>query len=142
MERLSLILWRERELLESLLYRLEVEQLVLAGARSRWRGRSAQEVESLLHQLAETETLRASAADEAATGCGLAPGPSLGALADAVGDPWRSVLLDHRAALVAVTDQVAELAPANCHLVTSGYRSARDALRALEPVTRESGSRR
>ena len=36
MEDLSLILWRERELLETLLYKLEMEQLVLASGSSRW----------------------------------------------------------------------------------------------------------
>ena len=35
MEDLSLILWRERELLDTLLYKLEIEQLVLAGGKSR-----------------------------------------------------------------------------------------------------------
>ena len=36
MERLSLILWRERDLLETLLFKLEEEQLLLANGRTRW----------------------------------------------------------------------------------------------------------
>ena len=35
-EKLSPVLWRERELLETLQYRLEVEQLVMASGRTRW----------------------------------------------------------------------------------------------------------
>lgn len=131
MEKLSLILWRERELLETLLYRLEVEQLVLAGGRSRWLMRSAKDVESILQQLRETELLRAVAADEAATALGLSTNPSLRALADAVDEPWRSILVDHRDAFVTVTDQISALADANRHLITSGYRSAREALLSL-----------
>lgn len=131
MEKLSLILWRERELLETLLYRLEVEQLVLAGGRSRWLMRSAKDVESILQQLRETELLRAVAADEAASAIGLSTNPSLRALADAIDEPWRSILVDHRDAFVAVTEQVSALADANRHLITSGYRSAREALLSL-----------
>jgi len=33
---LSSILWREREMLELLLFKLEEEQLILASGRSRW----------------------------------------------------------------------------------------------------------
>src|SRR4051794_30526072 len=36
MQRLSQVLWRERELLEGLQYALEVEQLILATGRNRW----------------------------------------------------------------------------------------------------------
>jgi hypothetical protein len=130
-EKLSLILWRERELLETLLYRLEVEQLVLAGGRSRWLMRAAKDVESVLQQLRETELLRAVAADEAAAAVGLTTNPSLRALADAVEEPWRSILVDHRDAFIAVTEQVSRLSETNRHLITSGYRSARETLLSL-----------
>ena len=36
MEKLSQILWRERELLDTLLFKLEEEQMVLASGRTRW----------------------------------------------------------------------------------------------------------
>ncbi|HET9419737.1 MAG TPA: flagellar export chaperone FlgN, partial [Nocardioides sp.] len=66
MERLSQVLWRERELLEELLFRLEVEQLVLASGRNRWLPAAAADVERLLHDLRRTEVMRAAAADHAA----------------------------------------------------------------------------
>ena len=43
MEDLSLILWRERELLETMLYKLEVEQLVLSSGRTRWLAHATRE---------------------------------------------------------------------------------------------------
>ncbi len=64
MEDLSLILWRERELLDTLLYKLEIEQLVLAGGRSRWLPSAAREVETVLDAIRETELLRAVAVPE------------------------------------------------------------------------------
>ena len=131
MEKLSLVLWQERELLETLLYRLEVEQLVLASGRSRWLMRSAKDVEAVLQLLREAEVLRAVAADEAAAEVGMASNPSLRALAEASEEPWRTVLLDHREAFVTMTQQVTSLADANRDLITSGYRSARETLLTL-----------
>ena len=64
-EKLTWVLWRERELLEALLFRLELEELVmarpqpLAGRRRSRRGHAAA-------ALRELEVLRAVAADEAA----------------------------------------------------------------------------
>ncbi|MDP3894537.1 flagellar protein FlgN [Nocardioides sp.] len=132
MENLSLILWRERELLETLLFKLEQEQLVLASGRNRWLMRAAREVEAVLDTLRETEVLRSLAADEAAASVGMESNPSLRALAEAVDEPWRSILLDHRDAFLAVNREVMELADSNRDLITAGYRSAREALMALD----------
>ena len=131
MEKLSLILWRERELLELLAYKLEVEQLILAGGRTRWLARSTKEVEEVLEVLRETEVLRAVAADEVAEELGLAPAPTLAAIAERAPEPWRAILDDHRTAFVSATRQIAELSESNRGLITAGYRSARETLLSL-----------
>lgn len=131
MEKLSLILWRERELLDVLLYKLEIEQLVLASGRTSGLMRAAREVEAVLQRLRETEVLRAVAADDAALDAGLEPHSSLRALAEAVDEPWRSILLDHRDAFLDLTRSIHDLADANRDLITTGYRSARETLLSL-----------
>lgn len=131
MERLSLILWRERELLDLLAYKLELEQLVLASGRSHWLAQANREVEDVLATLRETEVLRAIAADEAAYGVGLDPNPSLSALAEAAEEPWTTILVEHRDALRDITRDITALAEANRGLITAGYRSARETLLAL-----------
>lgn len=131
MEKLSLVLWQERELLDSLLYRLEVEQLVLASGRTTWLLRAAHEVEQTLARLRETEVLRSAAADEAGAELGLGPNPSLRALAEVSREPWSTILLDHREAFVVMTRRVAELAETNRGLITQGYRSAQETLMTL-----------
>lgn len=131
MEKLSLILWRERELLDTLLYRLEVEQLVLAGGRTHHLARAARDVESTLEDLRCTEVLRAVAADEAAADVGLAPNPALRALAEASPEPWRTMLLEHRQAFTTLSQKITEMAEANRDLITSGFRSARETLLAF-----------
>lgn len=135
MEKLSQILWRERELLDTLLFKLETEQLVLASGRNRWLLRAAREVEQVLDTLRQTEIMRAVAADEAAGRLGLEHNPSLRALAEAVEEPWRSLLLDHHEAFRAVTREIVALADANRELITAGYRSARETLMSLGEST-------
>ncbi|RLV48793.1 flagellar protein FlgN [Nocardioides mangrovicus] len=132
MDKLSDILWRERELLDSLLFKLEVEQMVLATGRTHWLGRAAREVELVLTVLRETEILRSVAADEAAETVGLSPNPSLRALAEAAPEPWRGILLDHRQGFEEVSRQITALAENNRELLTVGLRSAREALLDLE----------
>ena len=135
MEKLSQILWRERELLDTLLFKLEEEQMVLASGRTRWLVRAAREVENVLETIRETEVLRAVAADEAAASLGVGHNPSLRALAEAVDEPWRSILLDHHDAFTTATHDVVALADANHELITTGYRSARETLMSLGDST-------
>ncbi|RYB94223.1 flagellar protein FlgN [Nocardioides oleivorans] len=130
-EKLSLVLWRERELLEELHYRLEVEQLVLASGRTRWLAHATRDIDALLATVRETEVLRAVAADEAAAAAGMRSNPSLAALAETCGEPWRTILTDHRDAFVSLTGDITTLADSNRHLISAGYRSARETLLAL-----------
>ena len=131
MEKLSLILWRERELLELLLFKLETEQLVLSSGRTRWLSHATREIEELLERIRETDLMRAVAADEAAVEVGLDANPSLGALADAAGEPWTTMLHDHREAFLTLTREIGEQAEANRSLAATGYRSVRETLMSL-----------
>ena len=140
MEKLSQILWRERELLDALLFKLEEEQMVLASGRTRWLARAAREVEQVLETIRETEILRSVAADEAAASLGLGHNPSLRALAEAVVEPWQSILLDHHEAFTSITHDVVALADANRELITAGYRSARETLMSLGDSTEAYGA--
>ncbi len=135
LQRLSQVLWQQRELLEGLHYALEVEQLILATGRTRWLLRAALDVESVLESMRKTEVLRAVAADEAAAALGLPPNPSLTELASRAQEPWSEMLGDHRAALLLTMQSITELADANRELITSGYRSARETLLALGEAT-------
>ncbi|QBR94398.1 flagellar protein FlgN [Nocardioides euryhalodurans] len=135
MEKLSLVLWRERELLETLHFKLEVEQLVLASGRTRWLMHAARDVDAVLSTIRETEVLRAVAADEAAAAIGMTSNPSLSALADAAEEPWSTILAEHRQAFVAATADITALADSNRDLISAGYRSARETLLSLGETT-------
>jgi hypothetical protein len=131
MEELSQVLWRERELLEMLAFKLEVEQLVLAGGRSRWLAYAAREVETVLEAVQRTEVLRATTAEAVGAAAGLDTNPSLRALVDASDEPWRTILLDHSEAFAALTAQITQLAPVTRELLAAGYQAVRGAGLAL-----------
>ncbi len=99
-------LWRERELLDLLAFKLEEEALLVEAGRTRWLDRAAREVDLLLVELRRTELLRAVQADDLARDLGLAPGATLRAIAAAAGEPWATILDDHRRALVAAAAEV------------------------------------
>jgi len=130
-EKLSQILWRERELLDSLLFHLEVERLVLMAGRTRWLVRTADDVERVLQSLRETELLRSIASDEAAALLGLGHSTSLRSLAESLHEPWQSIMTDHRDAFLLVSREIAALAESNRELLTLGLRSARETLMGL-----------
>jgi len=128
---LSSILWREREMLELLLFKLEVEQLVLAGGRTRWLPAAAREIEAVLTEIREVELLRTVRVDELAEELALDSNPSLSQIAEASPEPWRTLWLDHRESFAKVAAQITEMSQSNRVLLTAGYQAAQDTLLSL-----------
>ena len=131
-EKLTWVLWRERELLEALLFRLELEELVMATGRTRWLSNAARDVDHAAAALREFEVLRAVAADEAAASVGLEPNPSLTELVAVCEEPWRSILGDHRDAFLALTDEISRVAQTNRALIVAGLRATQDTLLGID----------
>jgi hypothetical protein len=117
---LSSILWRERELLDQLLFRLEVEHLVLSTGRSGWLTIAAREIEMVLAEMRYVELLRAVSVDTLASEENLCPNPSLREIADCSPEPWRAIWLDHREAFTALTAQISELSRSNRRMLPGG----------------------
>ena len=130
-EDLSSILWRERDLLELLLFKLEVEQLVLTSGRTHWLAVAAREVETVLHEIRDAELIRAIAVDTVAAELGLEPNASLRDIAQASEEPWRAIWLDHREAFTTVATQISEMSQSNRVLLTAGYQAAQATLLSL-----------
>src|SRR4028119_18381 len=74
----SSILWRERELLELLVFKLEEEQLLLAAGRARWLTFATREVEMVLAEIKRSELGRAGDAGAGPVHPGLPPGAGRG----------------------------------------------------------------
>lgn len=131
---LSSVLWRERELLELLLFKLEAEQLLLAGARHEWVPRATREVEMVLERIGETEIHRAAIVAEVGTALGLGIAPSLRILADASPEPWRTLLHEHKTAFLELTDRITAAAESNRELIASARRTADRLLQSVTDV--------
>jgi hypothetical protein len=128
---LAAILWRQRELLERLTYRLDCEQLLLAAGRTRWLATATSEVELLIDELAVVEMQRATVADAVARDLGVPLGASLEVLAAASSPPWTAMLLDHRNALLTVTAELSSLAEANRQLTAAGLAAVEASLATI-----------
>ena len=132
MHDVSNILWRERQLLELLLFKLEEEQLVLAAGRARWLSHATREVELVLEELKAVELSRAVATHAAGQALGLGPEASLRALAEAAPAPWGDLLHEHRRAFLTLTEELVGVASENRELLARGSQAAREMLASLD----------
>jgi hypothetical protein len=125
-------LWRERQLLEMLLYKLECEQLLLASGRTRWLEAATREVEVVLDGIKEAELMRAVQVEAIAADLGLLPNPTLRLLAAAAPAPWDGILEEHRRAFLELTAEIEDLAEANRSLIARGVAATRDMFERLQ----------
>ncbi|NYI40004.1 flagellar protein FlgN [Demequina lutea] len=128
---LSTALWRERELLEMLLFKLEEEEFVLKSGRTRWLGRATREVECVLDQIRGVELGRAIEADDAAREVGVPEGASLLELAKVAPSPWNDLLRGHHVALADVASQIDALAHSNTEVLSRSLRAVQEALKGM-----------
>ena len=127
----SNILWRERQLLELLVFKLEEEQLVLASGRTRWLQHSTREVETVLGEIKRMELDRSVHVEGLAAALGLQSNPSLRQLGEMTPTPWDQIFLEHRKALMDLTLEIDGVAKANRDFLTRGQLATREALAAL-----------
>ena len=128
LDEVSQTLWRERQLLDLLVCKLEVEQLVLAGGRTRWLPAVTREVEYVLAEVKQVELLRAVLVGAAAEQLGLDPGCTLRELADAAPAPWNAILEQHRSAFLTTAEELKAIARVNRELLSQGARAVQEAL--------------
>ena len=127
----STVLWRERQLLELLVFKLEEEQLLLTAGKVRWVNHASREVEIVLEQLRATELMRAVKVEAAAAELGMESYPGLRSLSQAAPEPWSSILARHRQAFLELTNEIRDLSERNRHLLAKGRDAAREALNWL-----------
>ena len=127
----STVLWRERQLLELLVFKLEEEQLLLSAARPdgstmrrvRSRSSSSSSVPPSCCGPSRSRWPPASWDWPATPGCAHWPRRAL--------EPWSSIFAKHRQAFLELTQEVRELSERNRHLLAKGRDAAREALNWL-----------
>ena len=132
LDELGSALWRQRELLETLLFKLEEEELIVAHGRAKWVGRAVREVELVLENIRKVELARSIEAEQAATDLGLVADASLRDIAEAAPAPWDEIMRNHHAALSDLAAQIATRSHSNQELLEQTLRSTQQALLGLE----------
>jgi hypothetical protein len=130
----SNILWRERQLLELLVFKLEEEQLVLAAGRSRWLAHATREVETVLGEIKRIELERAVQVAHAGRELGISGSPTLRELAALTPTPWDGIFSEHRRALLTLAQEIDAITKSNRELLQRGDRAAREALTAMGEI--------
>lgn len=130
-EDLSHQLWTLRELLEQLVFKLEVQMLLLGAGRARWIPFASAEVEAIIEAIAEVEIAREAATRRLTAQRSLPPTTSLADLGAHLGAPWGPVLHQHRLHLLSLQAEVEELSRSNHELARHGMTRAREVIAAL-----------
>ncbi len=131
---LSNVLWRQRQLLDLLLFRMTVEQTLLVGRQVRWLARATDEVEAVLEEMRQTELVRAVVLEEVSQELGLGPDPSLRELVEAAPTPWGDIFEEHRRAFLSLTDEVQTIAASNRELLGREQRATRELIDELSGI--------
>jgi hypothetical protein len=130
----SNILWRERQLLELLVFKLEEEQLVLAAGRSRWLAYATREVENVLGEIKRIELERAVLVADAGRELGLSGSPTLRELGGLTPNPWDGIFGEHRRALLNLAQEIDSITKSNRELLQRGHQAAREAIAAMGEI--------
>ncbi len=124
----SNILWHERQILELLHFKLEVEQRLLAAGKTRWLSHATREIEMLIDEMKQVELVRSIEVRALFAGLGGPEAPTLSELVGLVPDPWATIFEDHRQALLQSTQEIVGLAETNMEQLARGYQAAQRAL--------------
>jgi flagellar biosynthesis/type III secretory pathway chaperone len=129
---LSAQLWKERELLELLLFKLEEEQLLLTAGKSRWISHATREVEQVMDRMRTVGLARTVEVATLAEEWGISPDSSLRELAAAAPDGiWADIYASHLTAMTGLTGQIAEVRDTNERLLREAARSTQETLNGL-----------
>jgi len=126
---LSAVLWRERELLELLTFKLEEEQLLLTAGKSRWIEHATREVEQVLDRLRTAGLERTVEVAVVAEAWGADSDTPLRELVDHAPDgPWADIFTSHLRAMTELTRQIKQLRDENEQFLRAAARSTQETL--------------
>jgi hypothetical protein len=125
------LLWREREILEQVLFKVVQERLVLEAGETRWLQAANRELEAAVRELRVSEVLRSAETTVLAEELGLSDNASLSELAGAAPEPWSSILLEHRDALRQLTLEIDDATAQSRLLLDAGARTVRETLLSI-----------
>jgi hypothetical protein len=128
---LSRVLWQQRDLIERLEYRLEVQQLIMVSHRADRLAMAVGEVEAAIEQIRLAEDRRLEIVRQVAGALGLPTTATISQIRAVVEPPWDYVLSDHHTAFLRLVASTEELTSRNRELAHQGLGDARTAVAHL-----------
>lgn len=122
-ETLSTALWRERELLEKLLFEMTVQQFILLADATRWLANSDMAVAGVADELRCHEIVRSIVTNELTDMLDVPATASLRDIAFACPSPWSVILEEHALSLTELNDEIRLVVRRNEQLMLAGSKS-------------------
>lgn len=149
---LSMQLMREREMLELLLFKLDVQQMLVASGRNRWIRHAVNEVERVVSAMPTTALSRDALVVAVAEEWGVPDATTLKELIDAAPtEAWREIFTGHLEVMVALADEIGAMKQINEQRLRAALRVTQETIAGLGiptgeydtagDVVRDSGSR-
>jgi FlgN protein len=135
-------LWRERESLETLLFKLVEQQLILTSGNTRWLHLVDDEVRAAAAELREAELIRAAELGLLARQRGLELETTLRELVAVAPEPWPIVFEEHGNALRSLAREIQSVSDENTRLLHAGEQAIHEILEHLdrEPASRDTSA--
>lgn len=132
MHELSALLWRERELLEILLFKLEEEQLLLSAGKTRWLKRATKETEHITGLISDLGLARSVEVAAVASEWGAEEDASLRDLiAKSPDGVWGDILESHLKGFVHLVAQIQVVRDDNVQLLRAANRATQETIANL-----------
>lgn len=129
---LSALLWKERELLELLQFKLDEQHLLFVAGKTRWLSMATREIENVLEKVNNAGLVRAIEASKVAIEWGLDSHAPLSEIAKSAPEGIEKDLLSaHLTALRQTTEEIARLRESNEQYLRAAHRSAQETLAQL-----------
>jgi len=129
---LSRVLWQQRNLIEVLEYRLEVQQLLMISGRAERLALAVGEVEVALTDIRTIEERRVAIVSRAAVALGLPSSATLTQIRSKAPEPWDYVLADHQTELQRLVSSTEDLANRNREVSQRGLADIRSAFDGVD----------
>lgn len=135
---LSMQLMRERDLLEVLLFKLDVQQMLLATGRNRWIHHAANEIERVLAAMPSVAVSRDALVVAVADEWGVPEATTLRELIEAAPtDAWREVLTGHLTAMTTLAEEIGQMKQVNEQRLRTAIRVTQETIAGLGVPTGE-----
>ncbi|WP_295011292.1 flagellar export chaperone FlgN [uncultured Microbacterium sp.] len=133
---LSMQLLRERDLLELLLFKLDVQQTLLATGRTRWVKHAANEIERVVQAMPDAAMRRDALVATVAEAWHAPEATTLRELiAAAPTEAWREVLSGHLDAMTVLAEEISEMKKVNEQRLRTALRVTQETIASLGDPT-------